>query len=829
LVSRLQQHIIELRRRRVFRALLAWGIFSFTVLQIVEPIMHALDLRDWTLKLVVALLGIGFPATALLSWAYDLTAKGIIRTPALSVMTELGWERAPVDVHLLDAAWKSGAPVLGEGPPAGPALVGSMKEVVDLQPPSESGQASAGLPRSFTRLIGRESELRAIIAALAASPLVTVTGPGGTGKTRVAIAVAESVPRELARRIAFVDVAAIKDPAMVPRIAAAALQLRDLALDGGVTEAIVSALRDESVLVIVDNCEHLVEACANFVASLLAGCKGVHVLATSQLPLGAAGEVVYRLAPLATPPEEPTPSQEALAAWRTRYPALELLVARLSAIDPGFELSAAQAPHAAEICRRLDGLPLALELVAPRSRVLSLSEIAEQLGHRFKLLSRGDRDLPSRQQGLTAVLEWSYGLLSQVEQRALERLSVFAGTFSFQAAAALWRPIDADGAVLVDLLQGLVEKSFVIAQRTGEDDRRFRLLETVRQYAQQRLDTSGDGEDARARLLEWAIALSEGDGRPGRRWHELVGTEYENLRVAFEYAMATPLHGLAGLRLATGLWHFWLFRGYHSGFTALERSLAFAPEAPAALKAEALVAFAILKSFQQDIPGIRAAAEAGLPLALALQDERLVALARLGLSWADLFDGRFESGAALADEATGCARRSGVRWVVALALHGRSASASVRGDAALALQCMREAVSLADEDAPALLRMYLGFNLGLQAYATGQFSEARQTWHEAFADALHFSVRRGVAGCLEGAAFFEADRGAWTRAAHLLGAAGRLREITQAPLFPQWVALHASSEARVRAALGDAFDQERLAGAALPFEEATALGLEVLS
>jgi len=820
LVGRFEQLIVELKRRRVFRALLAWGIFSFAVLQIVEPILHGLDLRDWILKAVVVLLGIGFPATALLSWVYDLTSRGVVRTGALA------------------------------GPPGSfsdPALALEPRESLlesgggELSLPhsrqARSGQARGALPRSFTPLVGREGEVRAVIDALETSPLVTITGSGGTGKTRVAIAAAEGVARALARRVAYVDLAAVNEPALVPKAAAAAIRLRDLPGDLGLTEAIVGALRDEVLLVVMDNCEHLVEACAAFAASVLAGCRGVRFLATSQLPLGVAGEAVYRLAPLAAPPDIPAPPAAELVAWRARYPALDLLVQRLSTVDPGFELNEAQAPHAAEICRQLDGLPLALELVAPRARVLSLREIAVELGHRFELLSRSDRDRPSRQRGLTAVLEWSYGLLSSVEQRALERLSVFAGTFNHAAAAAVWAPLAEDHGVLVDLLQGLVDKSFVLTERTADDGRRFRLLETVRHYASQRLGASGEGDDARARLLTWALALVEGERRSARIWYEIVATEYDNLSVAFEVSQGTAASATEGLRLAVGLWHFWLCRGYHSGIAMLERALAFAPTAPAPLRAEALVALAVVRS---GVPSssiarpvaqldTRTTANAGLMIALALRDDRLTALARLSLSLVELSEGKKDMAETLAAEAVECARRSGVRWVLALALQSRSMWASVVGDRALALASMREAASLVDEESPALLYFYISINLGLQAYSNAQHQEARQTWRFTLAEACHFSIRRGVAGCMEGAAYLETERRAFFGAAHLLGAAERIRDLTRTPLLPHWTGHHSAAEAQIRAALGGSFERERQAGANLSYEEAMARCLSALS
>jgi len=687
---------------------------------------------------------------------------------------------------------------------------------------------NSALPRSFTALVGREQEVRALTTALASSPLVTITGPGGTGKTRVAIAVAEAVPPELARRVAFVDLAAIGEAGLLPRAAATALQLRDLPGGASVTDAIVNALRDESVLVLLDNCEHLVEASAAFAAAMVAGCEGVRVLATSQLPLRVKGESVFRLEPLTSPPDLTAPSAETLATWPARYPALELLVQRLTAVDPGFELTPSLAPAAAEICRRLDGLPLALELVAPRTQVLSLREIADQLRHRFQLLSKGDRSLPSRQQGLTAVLEWSYGLLSRVEQRAVERLSVFAGTFAHPAFVAVCAPLSEDRLTLVDLLQGLVEKSFVIAQRAEEGGRRFRLLETVRQYALLRLTGSGEEEDTLARLLEWAIELAEGEGRHSQGWYRRVTVEYDNVRVAFEFSQRNAKSGADGLRLTAGLWLYWM-RGDFSEFsTWLERSLAAAPHAATATRAEGLVALAHFRAHAQ-VPGVRAAAEVGLQLALELGHERLAALARVGLTWAEIHDRRLDAATALAEQALHSARGSGSPWVLAYTLHARSVCALLSGDQPLALSSIREAFGLADESMPALLRVYLQLNLGLYEYANRESGAARRTWRCVLDDSLSFLNRRTTAGVLEGAAYLAADRSSWSEAARLLGAAARIREITGAPLLPHWAAVHAPVEARIRSALDADFEKEHHAGATLPFEEAKALGHSALA
>jgi non-specific serine/threonine protein kinase len=710
-------------------------------------------------------------------------------------------------------------------PPAAPAGV-------EVPGPRRSSGASrpvtSGLPRSFTQLVGRESEVRTLVTALGSSSLVTVTGPGGIGKTRVAVAVAEGVPLELVRRVAFVDLAAVGDAAQVPRAVAAALRLRDLPYDVRANEAIVSALQEESVLIVLDNCEHVVGACADL-ATVLAGCPGVRLLATSQLPLGVTGEVVHRLAPLASPPDEPAPSDDGLMAWCAQYPALELLLQRLRAVDSSFELTAELAEVAAEICRRLDGLPLALELVAPRSRVLSLLEIGSQLEARFQLLSRGERSAPSRQQGLRAVLEWSYALLSAQEQRALERLSVFAGTFTQAAAAEVCRPLAEHRVDLVDLLQQLVDKSLVIVQRAGDDSRRFRLLETVRHYAQQRLAEGEDGADARRRFLAWAISIVEVDDR-SRRWIQEMLTEYDNIRAAFEYSQRASELADGGARLTAGLWLFWFARGDRLEHRQLvERSLAAAPRAPASIRAEALIGLAVTHSLLPQPKVIREAAQAGISLAKELGDLRLTALAGFGLAWAEIWEGRVQEGTRLADEAIAAARGSGNRWVLAICLQARSACASAGGDARLALDCIREALSLLDDRAPALVHLFLRFTFGLQAYVNGEHADAQNAWREGLEEALGLSVRRAVAGSIEGASYLSAARGNWATAARLMGAAERIRVEYRAPLSVHWISAHGPIEAQARASLGAAFDDEQRAGAALSFKDAVTLARQVLA
>jgi non-specific serine/threonine protein kinase len=309
-----------------------------------------------------------------------------------------------------------------------------------------------------------------------------------------------------------------------------------------------------------------------------------------------------------------------------------------------------------------------------------------------------------------------------------------------------------------------------------------------------------------------------------------VATEYGNLRVAFEFSQGRAESAVDGLRLAAGLWLYWFGRGDSVEYVSwLDRALSSAPNAPERLRAEALVGAVVSRHHMADPIGVRASAEPALRLALDLGDERLASLARYGLAWAEIYEGRPELGMAFAEQALASARRSAAPWVVAMSLQARSACALLRGERKPALVSMREAFALMDEASPPILRMYLQFNLGLQAYVNAEHAEARRAWRGGLEDALQLSVRRGAAGSCEGAAYLEAARGAWAEAAHLLGAAERIRVETRCPLLPHWVQAHATEEARVRSALGAGFEGELSSGAALSFEEATACARSALA
>jgi predicted ATPase len=341
---------------------------------------------------------------------------------------------------------------------------------------------------------------------------VALTGPGGSGKTRLALQVAGRALEDSPAGAWFVDLAPLADGALVPRAVLAALGVR--ARPGQAHLATLTAhLRDRPLLLVLDNCEHLLEACAGLVEDLLRACPRLRVLATSRAPLGVPGEAPYRVPPLDVPAAGAPP------AAVIRYSAARLFAERAALVRPGFAVTERTAPAVAEVCRRLDGLPLALEPAAAQVRVLSVEALAARLHDRFRLLTGGGRTAPPRQQTLRAALDWSHDLLTAAERRLLRRLAVFAGGWALEAAARPPASVLCRGDVLHQLTH-LVDASLVVAEEEPAGEVRYRLLETVREYARERLEAGGEAPRVRARHADYYVALAEHAEREleGRPW-----------------------------------------------------------------------------------------------------------------------------------------------------------------------------------------------------------------------------------------------------------------------------------------------------------------------
>ena len=409
------------------------------------------------------------------------------------------------------------------------------------------------LPRQLTRFIGRRKETAEVKALLEDASLVTLTGSGGVGKTRLSIQVAEEMLESFPQGIWYVELAPISDPVLVARTVARELGLFEEP-NRSIEDTLTLLLRSRKTLIVLDNCEHLIDACVQLVNLLLHACPKLKILISSREALGVEGEVVYRVPSLPIPDIRQAGSLDAIREAE----AVKLFVERGRSVLPSFQLTPQNAPNVVQICQRLDGIPLAIELAAARLNMLSTEQLAARLDKAFRLLTGGSRSALPRQQTLRAAIDWSYQLLSQQERCLLLRLAVFSGGCLLEAAEAVCSGDGLEKDDILDLLSNLVNKSVVLVEFMQGQERRYRLLETVRQYAREKLYDSGESEKLRDRHLEYFLHFAEqaelqlySQGRP--EWNRRLNAELDNLRAAIEWSYTGKEEPEPGLRIAVAI------------------------------------------------------------------------------------------------------------------------------------------------------------------------------------------------------------------------------------------------------------------------------------
>ncbi len=590
------------------------------------------------------------------------------------------------------------------------------------QPPAHALETSvpAPLPHPITALIGREEAVREIVRQVVVSRLVTLVGTGGVGKTRLCIQAAREAAVQFPQGAAFVTLAALSDPALLPAFVASALGIREegSADAASLLQSLVGWLSVHEILLVLDNCEHLIEATAQLCQTLLERCPRLHILATSRQRLGLTGEVVWRVPSLPSPDPQRLPADEArLLEELMLYPAVQLFMERVRMVRSEFRLAGREDAEAvAHICQRLDGIPLAIELAAARAGVLTLSQIASRLDDRFRLLTGGSRGMLTRHQTLRALIDWSYDLLTEAEQALLLHLSVFVGGWTLEAAEQIFewgfgvacnQKSKIEKLDVLDWLISLVDKSLVLAE-AGPGGLRYRMLETIREYALERLRESGEEPAARNQHLAYCYHLAQEAG-PALRGSDLeaalarVEVEVGNFRAALAWAQTEAALSDASLRLAAALWPYWEMHGSLSeGREVLRMALDRSPSSDEPERAQALLGAATLAFIQVDLSTALTFGQESLSLFRRQNDPRNLAAALILCGHACLESGAIPEAESYLLEALECSRQCD--WVrgSALALMHLGLVAMQREEWEQARSLLDQGVSEAADHAPTL-------------------------------------------------------------------------------------------------------------------------------
>jgi non-specific serine/threonine protein kinase len=687
--------------------------------------------------------------------------------------------------------------------------------------------APHNLPSPTTSFVGREREIERVRTLLARVRLLTLTGAGGVGKTRLALEVAADVLAEYPGGVWLVDLAALTNAQLVHEAVAVSLGVRPPA-GSTLIAALVAALAETTTLLVLDNCEHLVQACAELTDTLLRQCPKLRVLATSRQPLGVSGETTWRVPSLSMPWLDRLPPLEHL----TDFESVQLFIERARATARGFALTPANAHAVAHVCYQLDGIPLAIELAAARVAVLAVEQIAARLDDRFRLLTSGSRTALPRQQTLRGTVDWSYELLTPDERVLLARLSVFAGGWSIEAAEV----VGADDrgiapAAILDLLASLVAHSLVMVEEHA-GTARFVLLETLRQYAHERLTERGEGHSVRQRHARFFLELAERAepelNGPGMVvWLERIDREHDNLRAAIGWATSTG-ESETSLRLAAALARFWEVHGHMSeGQHWLEVALAHGDGVAGAIRSKALNGAGNLARTRCDYAGARHFYIESLALKRELGDPRGVAIALNNLGVVACDAGDYAAARPLFEESLALKRELGDRRGIALALNNLGNVARYSHDGPRASRLHEESLTLLRDQSDAWGVALALNNLGRCARDSADLERAVALCSESLGIFGDLNDRWGIAYALLNLAYVALDRGHVDRAGRLLGAAEAMREAINAPLPPAELEDHERAVASARMRVGSSrLSTAWSAGRRMSLEEAIGFGLE---
>jgi len=688
---------------------------------------------------------------------------------------------------------------------------------------------SNNLPVPVSTFIGREKEIVTVKRLILENRLVTLTGAGGSGKTRLALQIAHDLLKSFNNNVWFVELASLTDPFLVSQQIASTLDIREQSTRP-LLDSLVNYLSTHPSLLVLDNCEHLIEACAEIAEILLQKCTNLKFFATSREVLGITGEVAWIVPTLSLPDLQPWKSpisvQEALAEYQ-RSESVQLFTDRAKTYDPNFVLTSKNGAWVAEICRHLDGMPLAIELAAARTRALSVKQIAERLDDRFSLLTGGSRTAHPRHQTLAATIDWSYALLSESEQKLLQRFSVFPGGGTLEVIESVCEGAGINRNEVLDTLSQLVDKSLVVvSQRSNE--KRFSLLETIREFAIEKLEEAQETKFAKNQHLEYFLQFAE-EAEPKIKgpeqliWYERLETEHDNLRAALGWALESK-NTDAGLRLAGSLGFFWFVRGHlREGIAWLERALEQSQGASLASKSKAykFLGSILIFSENKDFERISTILERSLELYKKLEDCSGIAwnLNQLGIVAA--IRGELTKAKQLFEESLVLRKEVGDPWDIAQTCGNISSLAWQQNEYAKAREFSEKACALFQEagDQRGVARTKV--NLVWIAMLEGDFTNATELLTETLSKLALFDDKWSSAEVLETLAQVESRHGDTIKAALLFGAAEALREEVGMPLQAFESETYEKDIETIRKDLGKkAFTRAREQGRTMTLEQA---------
>ena len=690
--------------------------------------------------------------------------------------------------------------------------------ITTLQEPTSQREAPIhNLPRQLTRFVGRSEDVSAVKRTLSTARLLTLTGTGGCGKTRLALQTAAEILDEYPNGVWLIEFAPVADPALVPQVVASTLGVREQP-GHELTETLITRLREQRALLIMDNCEHLVTACARLADAVLRTCADVHILATSREALNVSGEVSYRVPSLGLPHEGDTDKLHAIAG----SDAVQLFIDRAQLARPEFALNETNASAVAEVCRRLDGIPLAIELAAARVRMMPPGEILDRLKDRFRLLTLGGRTAPSRHQALQATVEWSYRLLSESEQILFNRLSVFAGGFSLDAAEAVCAGDGLADDHILDLLSALVDKSLVVVGEDSGGRSRYMLLETLREYGRERLEKAAVGETRtrhatyfRGAALEAEAQLTGPEQATSLRQLE---DDHDNLRAALQWLVDANENELA-LSLASTLVQFWLMHGHLTEGRRWFAGRIAGSSARPAIRAKALLGQGSLAWRQADYLVATSSTEASLAIWRELGDKAGIvqALNILGA----IFKEQEDAPAALAyfEESLALAREANDRRAIARALNNLGALAFDRGDYGAARLFYLESLALKKEIGARSQIAITTFNLAEVLLEQADHEGAWSRYEDSLLVFRELGDQVMLGACFDGFSALAAAHGQPERALRLAGAAESQRKEVGSIVHPAGRTKQGSRLALSRQLLGPA-------AAAIAFKDGSEMALD---